>query len=123
MTEQNKYWCYRCNREHCQHKKCGNNGVTFKDLHCINCRADLHYNTIREDAKQSFGDKFEPTGLTYFTTPLTYQYLHLNSRIRFRSKETNPEKAGAYWLAQLDNLDEKRKTDLNTFGTFVSYRK
>ena len=110
MTEQNKYWCYQCDREHCEHKKCGDNGViSFKDQHCVNCHADLHYNTMREQAKQGFGHKFQPTGLTYFTTPSTYQYAHLNSGIRFRSEETNPEKAGAYWLEQLDHLDEKKK--------------
>jgi hypothetical protein len=64
---------------------------------------------MREQAKQGFGHKFQPTGLTYFTTPSTYQYAHLNSGIRFRSEETNPEKAGAYWLEQLDHLDEKKK--------------
>ena len=77
------------------------------------------YTTKPLDKKQSkVMDTFVPTGLTYFTTPTTYQYVHLNSGIQFRSEEVNPEKAGAYWLSQLDYINEaKRKKTLTSVNS------
>ena len=95
--EEQKNWCDKCeSREHCLHTTCGSRTM-FTELYCTQYRADLHLKTMKEEAIQGYGHKFAPTGLTYFTTPTTYQYIHLNSSIQFRSEEINAEKAGAYW--------------------------
>jgi hypothetical protein len=101
---------------------CENIGPKFVECYCTKCRADLHYETNEQEAKEGSGHKFVPTGLTYFTTLVTYQYVHLNSGIHFRSEEINAEKAGAYWLSQLDYINEakgKKILDLGLLGTYI----
>jgi hypothetical protein len=119
MTEQNS--CIKCGKEHCQHISCERQKPNFVGLRCARCRENLHYNTIHEQAKKGTGHKFAPTRLTYFSNPTGYQYVHLNTGICFRSEETNPERAGAIWLVQLDHLDENKRNKINQLGLLGVY--
>ena len=114
--EQNKYWCNKCDSEH---KICDSIAAGFVGRHCIKCRQKLHYNQMSNKCS----DKFEFTGLIYFTTPVTHQYLHLNSGIHFRSEETSAEKAGSHWLAQLDHISEKKNKYLTWVYLDVTHTK
>jgi hypothetical protein len=105
MTEQNS--CIKCGKEHCQHISCARQKNNFVGSRCARCR--------------DTGHKFAPTGLTYFSNPTGYQYVHLNTGIRFRSEETDPERAGEIWLAQLDHLDENKRNKINQLGLLGVY--
>jgi hypothetical protein len=86
--------CSECPGKHCCHSNCSTTAM-FTDHYRFECRINMHYEVMKKQSALGFGDKFAPTGLTYFTTPITYQYIHLNSGIKFRSPHEHPRKAGS----------------------------
>jgi hypothetical protein len=76
---------------------------------CTTCTTKKFATEMDDDALQGTGHKFVPTGRIYFTSPTTYQYVHLNTGIRFRSEKINCGQAGADWLASLFYLQETKR--------------
>jgi hypothetical protein len=76
---------------------------------CTTCTTKKIATEMDHDALQGTGHKFVPTGRIYFTSPTTYQYVHLNTGIRFRSEKINCGQAGADWLASLFYLQETKR--------------
>ena len=97
----------KCTSEHCYHRKTCDMSITsrnFKQRYCQMCRLGMYHDAreakIEEFLQKRFagGNQVMATGQVFFTSLLTYEYVHVDMCKVFTSRHENAEDAGAEWL-------------------------
>ncbi|CAB3987112.1 Hypothetical predicted protein [Paramuricea clavata] len=96
-----------CVSEHCRHCRVCDMSITsrnFKQRFCQVCRIGM-YNDSRvaksmefAEKKAAGGNQIMATGRVFFTNPLSYEYVHVDTCEVFTSHHDNVEAAAAEWL-------------------------